>query len=114
MIETYKKHIQDYLSKAGLEIQQLEDLQENGFKDNSAYVEYVGNSIARKRLTGVIVSAPHNLNKILSALRPHKEIFLGDIKYDFGNGNSMQVSFIQCYARNDLIEAKSKIQNINL
>ena len=113
MIDKYKKQLQDLLSKAGLEIQQLENLENNGFKPNSVYVEYQENIVARSSLKGVVISAPNNLVKIRQALL-QANILIGAINYNYQNGNAMTLGFLQCYDRAELQPAKTNITNINI
>lgn len=113
MIDKYKKQLQDLLSKAGLEIQQLENLENNGFKPNSVYIEYLENIVSRSSLKGIVISAPNNLLKIRQALL-QPNILIGAINYNYQNGNAMTIGFLQSYNRAELQPAKTKITNINI
>jgi len=114
MIDKYKKQLQDLFSKGGFEIQQLETLQNTGFKPNSIYIEYLENMVGKSYTKGIIISSPNNLVKIKQTLFGEKDILLNNINYDIHNGNTMTINFMHCYKRAELKTQHNKIETINI
>lgn len=105
--------LQNWLQEAGLIIQLLDDITNNGIKPNSCYFEYKEFVFAKNIIKGVIVSSPSNLNKIYSARNiSNSKLLLGSVVYDVNNGDSMAIQFSQVVKRESLRLYSLKLDNI--
>jgi len=105
--------LQNWLQEAGLIIQLLDDITNNGIKPNSCYFEYKEFVFSKNIIKGVIISSPSNLNKIYSARNiSNNKLLLGSVVYDVNNGDSMAIQFSQVVKRESLRLYSLKLDNI--
>jgi hypothetical protein len=106
-------NLQNWLQMAGLVIQLVDDITNNGIKPNSCYFEYKEFVFANNIIKGVIASSPSNLIKIYNARDiSNSKLLLGSVIYDVNNGDSMAINFSQIIKRESLRLSSLKLDNI--